>query len=145
MIHRRLLRSSALIAPIFLFASGIAAQNVDSLRASYILPLPPSVQGARGAMRISPGTSSGTPTAYGAEWGDVFFGAGFQARTRYSGSESLRKRMDGAVVGGVGLGNSRNALGIELAYTSFSTVRSGFFRTSSFSFKVHRVLPWNMA
>src|SRR5205085_8012062 len=29
--------------------------------------------------------------------------------------------------------------------SSFSTVRSGFFHHSSFSFKIHRELPWNLA
>jgi hypothetical protein len=55
----------------------------------------------------------------------------------------LRKRGDGAVVAGFGLGNSRKYLGLELAYSSFSTIRSGFFHHASVSFKVHRALPGN--
>jgi hypothetical protein len=145
MALRGLLRSSALLAPILLGAHGVAAQNVDSLRASYILPLPPSVEVGRTAIRSSPGSSSGTPVAYGAEWGDLFLGAGFQNRMRYVKNLPYRQRVDGAVVGGFGLGNPRKILGIEAAITSFSTVRTGFFRHSSFSFKVHRALPWNMA
>jgi hypothetical protein len=124
---------------------GLAAQNVDSTRASYILALPPSVEVARTVTRSAPGSSSGTPTAYGAEWGDVFVGAGYQHRTRYTKGLPWRQRCDGAASIGFGLGNPRKALGIELTYTSFSTIRSGFFHTSSFSFKVHRALPWNMA
>ncbi len=145
MALRGLLRSSALLAPILLVAPGVAAQNVDSLRRSYILALPPSVEVVRTAIRSSPGSSAGTPTAYGAEFGDIFLGAGFQARTRYTKGLPFRQRADGAVVGGFGLGNSRTAVGIEMAITSFSTLRSGFFRHSSFSFKVHRALPWNLA
>ncbi|HEY3113570.1 MAG TPA: hypothetical protein VGJ62_07800 [Gemmatimonadaceae bacterium] len=129
----------ALVVAFLLVAPGITAQNVDSLRASYILPLPSAVEVAGGLNRISPGSSSGTPTAYGAEFGDVFLGAGYQARTRYT------SHPDGAVVGGFGLGNPRTFLGFEAAITSLSTVRSGFFRRSSFSFKVHRALSGNLA
>ena len=134
-----LLRSPTLVASILLAAPGLSAQNVDSLRASYVLALPPDVEVVRTAIRTSPGSSSGTPTAYGAEFGDVFFGAGFQARTRYT------KLTDGAVFGGFGLGNPRNIVGIEATITSFTTVRDGFFRVTSFSFKVHRALPGNLA
>jgi hypothetical protein len=140
-----LVRLSVLVVSILLAAPSLAAQNVDSLRARYILPLPAAVKVASTAIRISPGSSSGTPTAYGAEFGDVFFGAGYQDRTRYTKGLPWRQRCDGAVVVGFGLGNPRKTLGIELAVTSFSTVRSGLFRTSSFSFKVHRALPWNLA
>jgi hypothetical protein len=145
MVFRGLLRLSALVAPIVLLAPYVAAQNVDSLRASYILALPPGVEVSTSAIRSSPGSSSGTPTAYGAEFGDVFFGAGYQQRTRYTKGLPWRQRADGAVVGGFGLGNPRKTLGIEAALTSFSTVRSGFFRHSSFSFKIHRALPGNLA
>jgi len=139
MEFRSLLRSPTLVASILLAAPGLSAQNVDSLRASYVLPLPPDVEVVRTAIRTAPGSSSGTPTAYGAEFGDLFLGAGFQARTRYT------KLVDGAVFGGFGLGNPRHIVGIEATLTSFTTVRSGFFRVMSFSFKVHRALPWNLA
>jgi len=145
MVGRSVVRSSALGASILLAAPSLTAQNVDSVRASYILPPPPSVELAKTAYRRTPGSSSGTPTAYGAEFGDVFLDAGYQHRTRYTKGLPWSKRCDGAVAGGFGIGNSGRALGIELVYTSFSTVRSGFFHTSSFSFKVHRALPWNLA
>ena len=59
--------------------------------------------------------------------------------------EPLRKRADGAANFGFGLGNSEKTLGIELNVTSFSTIRSGFFHHSSFSFKIHRELTRNLA
>ncbi len=139
MVGRGFQKTLVLVASVLFLAPVIAAQNVDSVRASYVLDLPPNLEVRTFAMRSSPGSSSGTPTAYGAEFGDVFFGAGYQARTRYT------IHQDGAVVGGFGLGNPRKTLGIEAAITSFSTVRSGFFRHSSFSFKVHRALPGNLA
>jgi hypothetical protein len=145
MVLSGVLRFSSLAVWVASVAPGIAAQNVDSVRASYILPPPPTVELAKTGYRSTPGSSSGTPTAYGAELGGAFLDAGYQDRTRYTKGLPWRQRCDGAVAGGFGLGNPRTALGIELAYTSFSTIRSGFFRTSSFSFKVHRALPWNMA
>jgi hypothetical protein len=145
MILRNLLRSFALVACILRAAPHLAAQNLDSLRASYVLPLPPSVDVVGTATRGSPGSSSGTPTAYGAEFGDVFFGAGYQHRTRYTQGLPWRTRVDGDVFGGFGLGDSRKSVGIEATLTSFTTVRHGFFREMSFSFKIHRALPWNLA
>ncbi|HXV16716.1 MAG TPA: hypothetical protein VD758_08050 [Gemmatimonadaceae bacterium] len=136
----------SLLASLCLFQAVAKAQNVDSIRASYILELPSNAQRIIPSIRISPGSSSGTPTAYGAEWGDVFGGVGFQARMRYvSDTLPLRRKADGAADFGFGLGNSESAIGIEVNFTSFSTVRSGFFHHSSFSFKIHRELPWNMA
>jgi hypothetical protein len=139
------LRVIAVVAPALLAGFSLSAQNVDSIRASYILALPPGVEVTRPVIRSAPGSSSGTPTAYGAEFGDVFFDAGYQQRARYTRDLPWRQGSDGWVGLGFGLGNSRRSLGIELAFTSFSTIRSGFFRTTSFSFKVHRALPWNLA
>lgn len=53
--------------------------------------------------------------------------------------------MDGAVMAAFGLGNSDDNIGFEGAITSFSTLRSGFGNHSSFSFKIHRLLPGNFA
>jgi hypothetical protein len=145
MVFRSLLRSSALAVSILPAGPGLTAQNVDSLRASYVLALPPEVEVIRTAIRVSPGSSSGTPTAYGAEFGDVFLGAGYQHRTRYTKGLPWSKAVDGAVFGGFGLGNSHDAIGIEATITSFTTIRDGFFRVTSFSFKMHRALPWNLA
>jgi hypothetical protein len=145
MAFRSFFRSSALVVSILLAAPGLSAQNVDSLRASYTLALPPGVDVIRSAIRSSPGSSSGTPTAYGAEFGDVFFGAGYQHRARYTQGLPWHRRVDGAVAGGFGLGNPRKIVGIEVAVTSLSTVRHGLFRRSSLSFKVHRALPANLA
>ena len=134
-----------LLGPVLLVGVRSPAQSVDSIRASYVLPLPAAVEVARHSNSISPGSSSGTPTAYGAEFGDIFFGGEFQARTRYTKTLPFRDRVDGSVYGGFGLGNPRSFLGIELVGTSFTTIREGFFRKSSFSFKIHRQLPGNFA
>jgi hypothetical protein len=136
-------KSSVFLIALFLAAGSLGAQNVDSLRNSYLLPVPPTVIRAAAVAsrtRETPGSSAQSPTAYGADWGDGFLGAGYQARERYTKSVP-----DGAVFAGFGLGNSDDNIGFEGDITSFSTVRSGFGHHSSFSFKFHRNLPGNFA
>ncbi len=139
------LKSSVLLVALVVAAGGLGAQNLDSLRNSYLLPIPSIVKVAASVSRQTPGSSAQSPTAYGADFGDGYLGAGFQGRMRYTGTLPLSKRMDGAVFGGFGLGNSDDNIGFEGDVTSFSTVRSGFGHHSSFSFKFHRNLPGNFA
>jgi hypothetical protein len=80
----------------------------------------------------APATGMTIPGALGAGQGDVFAGFSFQGRTRFSESS------DGAVVAGFGLGNPARFAALEVAFTSFSTFRSGFFERSHASFKLHR-------
>jgi hypothetical protein len=124
-------------------ASAASAQNVDSIRKSFVIQLPRTIEIAATASRSAPGSSSGSPTAYGANWGDGFIGGGYQDRMRYTKGQPRSKQVDGSVVAGFGLGNSRDAIGIEAAITSFSTFRSGFGHHSGISFKAHRALPGN--
>jgi len=141
---RTFLAVFAVLGPTVVTGPQLAAQNSDSVRSSYEISLPPNIEIAR-LSSISPGNSVGTPTAYGAQFGDVFFGAGFQARTRYSKDLPLNRRVDGDVYAGFGLGNPYTNLGFEFAATSYTTVRDGFMRGATFSFKIHRALPWNFA
>jgi len=108
------------------------AQTPDSLRAHYMIDLPPTLEILSTVGRTSPGTSSGSPTGFGANWGDGFVGASYQGRVRFS------ELNDGAVVAGIGLGNSRDLIGGEVAITSFSTLRSDPFQVVSVSLKLHR-------
>jgi hypothetical protein len=137
------LRSLVLLAALFVADGSLGAQNVDSLRNSYLLPVPSTaIRAAEVASRTreTPGSSAQSPTAYGADWGDGYLGAGYEARIRYT-----KSKPDGAVFAGFGLGNSDDNIGFEGDITSFSTVRSGFGNHSSFSFKLHRNLPGNFA
>ncbi len=140
----RLLRIGAICAGAFLVAATVRparAQSLDSLRRRYALPgMGPSVMGtAANVSRSAPGNTSGSPTAFGANMGDVFVGASYQNKVRGADVE------DGAVVAGFGLGNARDAVGLEVAFTSFSTVRSGFGKTGGVSVKLHRTLPSDFA
>jgi len=118
--------------------SGAGGQSPDALRDPFRLDLSPAVRSAL-LYANRPGSSVATPTAYGASWGQVFVGAGWQERGRYI------EKPDGAVMAGLGFGNPRELVGLEVVYTSFSTVRSGFFSRTALSFKVHRVLSGSTA
>jgi hypothetical protein len=73
--------------------------QVAALRQQYRLPEPPIVERLR---RIFGGGSSiSTPTAFGAQSGDVFVGGTYQERTRFTDID------DGAVALGFGLGDAQ--------------------------------------
>jgi hypothetical protein len=113
-----------------------AVQSLDSLMAQAIrIPIASTSDMTRQALRGQPGSSSGSSGAFGAEWGDLFFGAGYQARARYSAYD------DGSVSAGFGLGNPTEYVGLEVAFSSASTFRQGFGRNGSTSLKLHRILP----
>jgi len=132
---------SIFIAAALLAARNSAAQNVDSLRKIYALPIPVLAR-QLAPLRASPGSSVQSPTAFGAEWGDIYLGAGYTQRMRYVHGAN---QMDGAVLAAMGFGNARKNFGVEATLTSFSTVRSGFGKHSSLSFKVHRELSRSFA
>jgi hypothetical protein len=123
----------------------ISAQTVDELRRQYLLEIPSNLGPlSEQVSRSSPGSSSGSPGAFGAGWGDFFMGGGYQHRTRYAGQGTVPDRPDGSVVVGFGLGNPRSLVGVEVAVTSVSTVHTGFFERTAVSLKAHRVLPHNV-
>jgi hypothetical protein len=92
-----------------------------------------------GVMYGSPSLTILNPTGFGADFLTVFGGAAFQERTRYSDDS------DGGMVLGVGLGDARKAVGVELSYTiaSFGTNRD--FGTGGFNMKVHRIIKPDLA
>ncbi len=125
-------------------SSDLNEAEIEALREQLRIPslpvvLMPSTLGAA----ASPGSSSGSPTAFGADFGSVFTGASFQERTRFTSSS------DGAVSAGFGLGNATKAVGLEIAVSVLDlTSRGGddrAFDRGSVSFKLHRRLPNNFA
>ncbi|MHB8839339.1 MAG: hypothetical protein ACYC7F_10340 [Gemmatimonadaceae bacterium] len=97
-------------------------------------PKPPGIFG-----QSAPGVSTASPLAFGPNFGDVFFGGGYQAKTRNGGGD------DGSLSGGFGLGNSQTAIGLEVVIVSASTVRSGLFERTMMALKAHKSLPGNSA
>jgi hypothetical protein len=112
--------------------------NVDSLRRQYLLPVPAfeRMMGEETA-RSAPGTSSGSPSAFGPNFDDAFIGLGYQRHVR-RGTYS-----DASVTAGFGLGDAARWVGLEVDAVSWSTWRGGMGRRLSFGFKLHRLLPNN--
>ncbi|HKO14999.1 MAG TPA: hypothetical protein VJU87_02115 [Gemmatimonadaceae bacterium] len=142
----RLLRACAVglgIAALTTLARPLSAQNpaqiLDSLRSRYRLPLLPATEVAATASRLVPGHTTASQSAFGANFGDGFVGAGYTSRTR-SGKPS-----DGSAVIGFGLLNSRDYVGLEVSVFSFSTIREGFMSNGALGLKLHRAFPRNIS
>jgi hypothetical protein len=125
-------------------SSSLDEAEIAALREQLKIPelpvvLTPSTLGPA----ASPGSSSGSPTAFGADFGSLFTGASFQERTRFTESS------DGAVSAGFGLGDATKAVGLEVAVSVLDlTTNNGddqAFDRGSFSFKLHRRFPNNFA
>ena len=114
------------------------ATRLDSLRAAYRVARAPvtllPVNGSLGA----PGSSFGSPTAFGAAAWDAFAGLGVQKRTRFTQSA------DAAFVVGIGFGNVDTLGAVEVAITSFSTVRKLAGSVGSSSLKYHHGIAYHM-
>lgn len=143
---KRLLRASVVsvgLLALSALARPALAQDpghvLDSLRRRYQLPLLPSTEVAATASRYAPGANTAAQTAFGANFGDGFVGAGFASRTR-SNDQS-----DGSFVGGFGLWNARDYLGVELSIFSFSTIREGFLQNGALGIKLFHTFPGNWA
>jgi hypothetical protein len=131
---KQLLGSVAIAVGLMLPAL-VSAQD----RSALLLKVPgdEALSGTTG--RAQPGVSASSPLAFGPNLGDVFVGAGYQARTRYTNAQ------DGTVSVGAGVGNSQSAVGLGLVLTSLSTVHSGFGNRMVAAVQLHRDLPANAA
>jgi hypothetical protein len=89
--------------------------------------------------QASPGLSISIPTGFGADNNTGFVSATYQQRTRFSNVS------DGAVGVGIGLGDARKAVGVELSYTAASFGGSRDFGGGGFNVKVHRQLADDLA
>ena len=99
----------------------------------------------------------GTPTAFGANWGDFFVGASFQGETRPSiyppvnaPSNTAKGPEVYAYSVGLGLGDSRSFLGLETVATTYNRFKANgdpdaAFENGGVSFKIHKLLGDNFA
>jgi S-layer homology domain len=82
-----------------------------------------------------------TPTAFGANWGDIFVGAGYQDNLPVAiapnGSDN-----NTVYGGGIGLGNSQSFVGLEASYTSAGR---NLADRGGFNFKLHKQLGDNLS
>lgn len=119
--------------------SGDTDAELEALRNQYLLPVPATLVVPSAVGGSSPGSSSGTPTAFGSSWGRAYAGVGFQGRTRYT------SKSDGTMAAGLGFGDARNTVGAEVTVTALSLLGDNAFQRGGISFKVHRLLPNNFA
>ncbi|MBW4539138.1 MAG: hypothetical protein KME43_08310 [Myxacorys chilensis ATA2-1-KO14] len=84
-----------------------------------------------------PGSTVGTPTAFGANYGDAFVGLSVANR------RPRVNRADGAISAGFGLGDSQRTVGLEVSANIGSLRR--FARNGDIGFKLHRALPGKSA
>ncbi|MFB6277852.1 MAG: hypothetical protein ABEI32_17085 [Halothece sp.] len=87
-----------------------------------------------------PAIGLNVPSGFGATPGEFFTGVAYQGSTRGIPIGSDSGDDDAGFGLGVGLGDPEEAVGLEVVYTSFSTVRSDPFDTGGVSFKLHRKL-----
>ncbi|WP_353930857.1 hypothetical protein WJM97_21740 [Okeanomitos corallinicola TIOX110] len=80
-----------------------------------------------------PGLSFGTPSAFGAAWGDLFIGA-----SAATAGKARDGNPDGSMSAGFGIGNSYELVGIELAFNNGSIKNFGY--NGTFDLKAHRVV-----
>ena len=80
----------------------------------------------------SPGLTILSPTGFGVDNWTPFIGATFQSETRYSDTS------DGGMVFGIGAGDAREAVGVEVSYTVASFGGSRDFGTGGFNLRIHR-------
>jgi S-layer homology domain len=82
-----------------------------------------------------------TPSGFGANFGDIFVGAGYQDKLPVTIAPS--GVVDSAVYGaGLGLGNARDLIGLEASYTSAG---KSIAERGGFNFKVHKLLGDNIS
>ncbi|HEY9649384.1 MAG TPA: hypothetical protein V6C95_01890 [Coleofasciculaceae cyanobacterium] len=93
----------------------------------------------QGKFRASPSLSINIPTGYGLDNNTGFVSATYQTRTRYTDIH------DGGLGVGIGLGDAKKAVGVELSYTTASFGGSRDFGSGGFNVKVHRQLPNDFA
>jgi hypothetical protein len=92
-----------------------------------------------GEFQASPALSIVIPTAFGIDNNTGFISATYQERTRYSNVD------DGAIGFGIGLGDARKSVGVEVSYAIASFGSNRDFGSGGFNIKVHRQLPNDFA
>ncbi len=119
-------------------------QEVDQLQKS-LQKLLVRVEASAASLNKSigaPGTTFGTPTAYGAASGQGFVGGSGIYDFDSKGVSDGKGRVDGSMAVGIGFGDSQKGLGVELmgTLTSVNPTDGGFGDSGQVGVKVHRLL-----
>jgi len=81
----------------------------------------------------APSLGFGIPSAFGASWGDAFISAAIA-----TAGKSRDGQVDGSISTGFGVGDARNAVGLEVVY-NMGSIRN-FGSNGTFDAKLHRVI-----
>lgn len=108
-----------------------AGERFEPKRIPLQLPFP------KETYRTSPSITIINPSAYGAAWGNVGIGIGYQERARF------REDSDGVIGLGFGLGDPQKNLGLQVGISLVDI--SSPFRDGSINLKLHRRLPKDFA
>ncbi len=108
----------------------LTPDRIQQLRQNLLIS-PPAFPQARAA---SPGSSLGSPSAYGAAWGNTFAGIS------YASQPSNASKADGSSVFGMGFGDPVKNLGLEVDVAIISLTNT-FADAGAIGFKAHKVLP----
>ncbi|MFP4121796.1 S-layer homology domain-containing protein [Coleofasciculus sp.] len=111
-------------------------EQLAALRRQYLLPAPPVEEQLRRIVRG--GSSINSPTAFGAQTGNIFFGATYQEQVRFFDED------DGAVVVGFGVGDARRIVALETAVSIYDLF-GDTFEDGGISFKLHRLIGDDLA
>ncbi len=106
---------------------------LDSLRSQWMIELPRTSIASRSSPSLGAAMNSSTPSAFIAEWGDVYAGAGYQHRSRPTPLTSVLTRSDGIGWVGIGLGRM-DAVAVAVQYTSYSSYYNGPFTRGGLTF-----------
>lgn len=119
-------------------------QEVDQLQKS-LQKILVQVEASAASLNKSigaPGTTFGTPSAYGAAKGQGFVGVSGIYDFDGQGMSDGNGRVDGSMAVGIGFGDSQNAVGVELmgSLNSVNPSDGGFGDSGQVGVKVHRLL-----
>lgn len=112
--------------------------ELQRLRQDFLIEEPQTLSAKLAEFVVAPGASISTPSAFGASFGQIFGGFGFQSRTRFT------NQADGGLALGVGLGEPQKIVGLDVTLAILSLFGDNAGR-GSFSFKIHRSLPEGFA
>jgi hypothetical protein len=112
--------------------------ELQRLRQEFLIEEPQTLSAKLAEFVVTPSGSISTPSAFGANFGQIFGGFGFQSRTRFT------NQADGGLALGVGLGEPQKIVGLDVTLAILSLFGDNAGR-GSFSFKIHRSLPEGFA
>lgn len=112
--------------------------ELQRLRQDFLIEEPRTLSAKLAEFVVAPSASISTPIGFGANFGQIFGGFGFQSRTRFT------NQADGGLALGGGLGDPQKIVGLDVTLAILSLFGDNAGR-GSFSFKIHRSLPEGFA